>query len=117
MTRFLSVRRLKLGLKTQNMMYRGDYGEEMRQKFEEVGLRTAKKGTFDTRHWEYIYSALKVRTHTSTLCLPSASLHSSRPSFTLHPSPPPPPLHVAQLYRGIHGHTKVALFDIQLTPS
>ena len=43
------------------MMYRGDYGAEMRQKFEEVGLRTAKKGVFDTRHWEYIYSALEVR--------------------------------------------------------
>ena len=50
---------LKIGSKSQNVIYRGDFGMGMRGKFHEMGLRISKKG-FDTRHWDYIYSALQI---------------------------------------------------------
>ena len=50
---------LKLGMKVHNVIYRGDYGPELRQQFEELGLKTSLSGV-DTRHWDYIYTALQV---------------------------------------------------------
>jgi Helicase associated domain len=50
---------MKLGLRIMNMIYRGDFGPSVREELEKLGLR--KLGDkFDTRHWEYIYSALQV---------------------------------------------------------
>jgi hypothetical protein len=48
----------KLGMKVSNIRYRGDY-PEYRGKFEEIGLSLDKMG-FDTRHWDYVYKALKI---------------------------------------------------------
>jgi hypothetical protein len=53
---------MKLGLKTGNLIYRGDY-ERHRSRFEELGIVIEKKD-FDTRHWDYIYEALKVYKNT-----------------------------------------------------
>lgn len=48
---------MKIGLKTSNFIYRGDY-PTYKDKIEEIGLSSVKMG-FDTRHWDYIYTALK----------------------------------------------------------
>lgn len=47
---------MKLGLKVCNIRYRGDY-VQYKDKFEAISLCLDKFG-FDTRHWDYIYSAL-----------------------------------------------------------
>ena len=48
---------MKIGLKTHNFIYRGDY-PAYKDQIEEIGLSSVKMG-FDTRHWDYIYTALK----------------------------------------------------------
>ena len=48
---------MKLGLKTSNFIYRGDF-EGHRDKIEEIGLSSGKMG-FDKRHWEFIFTALQ----------------------------------------------------------
>ena len=48
---------MKIGLKTNNFVYRGDY-PAYKDRIEEIGLSSVKMG-FDTRHWDYIYTALK----------------------------------------------------------
>ena len=48
---------MKIGLKTHNFIYRGDY-TLYKEQLEEIGLSSVKLG-FDTRHWDYIYTALK----------------------------------------------------------
>lgn len=48
---------MKIGLKTHNYIYRGDYSL-YKDQLQEIGLSSVKLG-FDTRHWDYIYTALK----------------------------------------------------------
>ena len=71
---------LKLGMKYHDVIYRGDFGPMVREKFEEIGLRTAKKG-FDTRHWDYIYSALQLykEVHGNVRVKPSFKVPSEAP--------------------------------------
>ncbi len=52
---------LKLGNFLSNVRYRGDYIKKgnNREMFEKLGLSMDHVGT-DTRHWDYVYSALQV---------------------------------------------------------
>jgi hypothetical protein len=49
---------LKLGYKIANIRYRGNYATYS-DSFKRLGLDISKAGT-DSRHWSYVYSALKI---------------------------------------------------------